>query len=64
VFRRFDLQGTEVVGCGGNQVIVFVPGVDEEAVLRLEAIVVVETRAHTKDRVVVPPRGAPEPPGG
>lgn len=58
LFRRLDLQGTEVVGCGGNQVVVFVPGVDQEEVLRLEAIVVVETTAHTKHRAFVPPRRA------
>ena len=58
----FGLQEPQVVGCGANDVVVFVQGVDAEAAARLEAGIVAETKARTKEKVVVSPQKAPPPP--
>jgi hypothetical protein len=52
------LQQSHVVGCGTDQVVVFVPGVMPDAVVRLEATIVGGAKARTKEAVAVPPQSA------
>lgn len=49
------LRETHVVGCGANDVVVFVPGVEAGDVDRLEASIAAGTKARAKEKVAVPP---------
>jgi len=60
LLASLGLRQTRVVGCS-NVVVVWVPGVAQDAAANLEASIVLNVEARTKERAVAPPRLASAP---
>lgn len=57
VLAALDLQKTEIFACKAN-VVVFVPGVAEDAADRIEQAISLQTKSRTIERAVIPPSSA------